>query len=74
MLKMSHRDGALGPVQQRSEPAMNTTTTLWQNGLFPFEQHQGTFSLTSDRWFLIAAIIILLAYVVMAPERDAADS
>ncbi len=74
MLKMPHRDGALGSVQQRSEPAMNTTTTLWQNGLFPFEQHQGTFSLTSDRWFLIAAIVILLAYVMLAPGRGPVES
>lgn len=74
MLEMPHRDGVVDTVQQRSEPAMNTTTTLWQNGLFPFEQHQQTFILASDRWFLMAAIVILLAYVVMAAERDAADS
>lgn len=53
---------------------MNLTGTLWENTLIPFAHPQAPFSLSSGGWFVIAAIVILLGYVMFAPSRGAADS
>lgn len=73
MLVLPGRDGAAATIPDRSEPAMNTGDTLYQIGALVQANPGATFELTADKWFAIAAIVILWMYMMLAPGRQPAE-
>ncbi len=74
MLVLPGRDGAAGTMYEVSEPAMNTSDTLFQFGALVQANPGATFELTADKWFVVAAIVILWMYVMLAPGRESAEA
>jgi hypothetical protein len=52
---------------------MNVHDALWQLGLLP-GQSGVSFQISTDSWFAVAAIVILWAYIMLAPGRATAES
>jgi hypothetical protein len=74
MLVLPGRDGATGTMHEDSEPAMNTGDTLFHISALIQANPGATFALTADKWFVVAAIVILWMYVMLAPGRESVEA
>lgn len=52
---------------------MSTNDMLWQFVTILPARLSDVFDLSTDKWFAIAAIATLWAYMILAPGRDAAE-